>query len=542
MSKITSYTELTTPASNDMLMVVDVSDTTMASSGTTKKISVANVNLGTRPIDWANAVVDYAADNSGATDATTAINNALASGSKLVYLPAGTFLVNGSSALALATAGQVLMGAGNGLTKIQIGGSFSAAEVINITAATGAMVRDLSIVGASSTITSNPVCNGIEVQPGVAQYVVENVFTQYINGYAFEAANDGSSATISRSIIDKFWAVDCAGGMHFNGLQRTVGTTISNIVIAQIGVASGLRANNDSVLIEDSFDMVWTNCQIGIGNAGTGHAIHIKGNSSAIWFNGFDVGGFPTTLANSQCGVLIEDGGGNSAQRVRFSHGVFQTLGQGAQVSGAASRILFLDVQFVNNQTHGAQVAGTGTGIHFMRCSFSGNGAGGTGNNYDLLNSGTAAGWVDNCDFLTTTGVTAGTGAGTQNIIGMANTGTEFNFRSCHFNATGQTLANIFQKLPMSVHNSKGYNPHGSVTVSVPATGVATAAQHYDCFFYITAGTGGCTVVRNTGGEGGGASPTITIPAGAVVPVFVRAGCTITPTFTNAPTWVVDGN
>lgn len=44
--KITELTELTTPASGDYLVVVDVSDTTDSPEGTTKKVSVENLGAG----------------------------------------------------------------------------------------------------------------------------------------------------------------------------------------------------------------------------------------------------------------------------------------------------------------------------------------------------------------------------------------------------------------------------------------------------------------------------------------------------------------
>ena len=50
-----------------------------------------------------------------------------------------------------------------------------------------------------------------------------------------------------------------------------------------------------------------------------------------------------------------------------------------------------------------------------------------------------------------------------------------------------------------------------------------------------------CAIVRNTNGQGGGAGPTIIIPAGQCVPVFVTAQQNLTPTYVSAPTWVVDG-
>lgn len=45
-SKITDLTALTTPASGDFVPIVDVSDTTQASSGTTKKITYTNFSSG----------------------------------------------------------------------------------------------------------------------------------------------------------------------------------------------------------------------------------------------------------------------------------------------------------------------------------------------------------------------------------------------------------------------------------------------------------------------------------------------------------------
>lgn len=46
MSKITQYTALSAAASNDQLVIVDVDDTTMDASGTTKNITVANLLTG----------------------------------------------------------------------------------------------------------------------------------------------------------------------------------------------------------------------------------------------------------------------------------------------------------------------------------------------------------------------------------------------------------------------------------------------------------------------------------------------------------------
>jgi hypothetical protein len=61
-------------------------------------------------------------------------------------------------------------------------------------------------------------------------------------------------------------------------------------------------------------------------------------------------------------------------------------------------------------------------------------------------------------------------------------------------------------------------------------------AAIYDRTLYITAGATGTSTVAITNG------PTITIPASACVPVFLAAGGILTPTYTSAMTWVVQGN
>ena len=54
--------------------------------------------------------------------------------------------------------------------------------------------------------------------------------------------------------------------------------------------------------------------------------------------------------------------------------------------------------------------------------------------------------------------------------------------------------------------------------------------------------SGGCTIVKNTAGQGGGTGPTAHHPRRSDASgVFVPAQATITPTYTAAPTWVVDG-
>ena len=89
--------------------------------------------------------------------------------------------------------------------------------------------------------------------------------------------------------------------------------------------------------------------------------------------------------------------------------------------------------------------------------------------------------------------------------------------------------------LLLSFRNCPGINPFGNQAISVPLSTVATATLTCDSTYYITAGASACTVVVS-------GQSSITIPASTMVAVFVPANATVTPTYTDAPTWVVAGN
>lgn len=105
MGKLTGYAALATVQPDDVLPIVDVDDTAMALSGTTKKITVATLDSRWLKTDWINAVAQYGADPTGVADSTTAIQNALNAaaarvagdnplGGGTVYLPWGLYLIS----------------------------------------------------------------------------------------------------------------------------------------------------------------------------------------------------------------------------------------------------------------------------------------------------------------------------------------------------------------------------------------------------------------------------------------------------------------
>jgi hypothetical protein len=122
------------------------------------------------------------------------------------------------------------------------------------------------------------------------------------------------------------------------------------------------------------------------------------------------------------------------------------------------------------------------------------------------------------------------------------NAGSKILFEGCEFgpyfgsplthtyNLNGATGAN-----GVAFRNCPGLNPFGTQSVAVPATTVATGVLPFDCTFYVTAGSTSCAIAVS------GVS-SVTIPANAFAAIFVPAGAALTPTYTNAPTWVVAGN
>jgi len=88
--KLTDLTELTTPADNDFLYIVDVSDTTESAQGTSKKIRKDKVDSGASKENIANKQNDLTPDGTGTKYPTVdAVNNALpTSYSKIVYVNA----------------------------------------------------------------------------------------------------------------------------------------------------------------------------------------------------------------------------------------------------------------------------------------------------------------------------------------------------------------------------------------------------------------------------------------------------------------------
>ena len=125
--KITDYGALSATQPDDVLPVVDVHDFTQAGTGSTKKITVANLLATTIGISVSNPAYAGGADPTGAADSTAAfqagINAAIATGAELT-VPAGTYTI----ASTLSVTGPLRM-RGLGACLSNTNGSFLTAAV-----------------------------------------------------------------------------------------------------------------------------------------------------------------------------------------------------------------------------------------------------------------------------------------------------------------------------------------------------------------------------------------------------------------------------
>lgn len=413
-------------------------------------------------------VMDHGAAGNGTTDDSAAIVASIgllgASGG-VVYLPPGSYLLNGATVLALTTAGTVLRGAGAENTKIIIGSGFSGASAVSITSY-NCQVRDLSINGASSTTTSNPVADGIRVT-GVRRAKVDRCYFANINGWAINVAstNANGSSNAFGTQISQVYMNTCAGTVRFHGdtaQTYAMNCQVSNLQSYQGGVTTGGSANLDGIRIEDSWDVLVSNAIVWMAS-GTGSSLNVVGNSAAAFVMNLDALGPVNT---GPC-VRVQDGANGSPQNVQITGGVIQQGSIGMQISGGSKHVRVGTSRFINNATHGVQVDGTGSPVYLDNLFFSSSGSGASGSNYDINWSGTTTGFVQNCYFASPI-VAIGT-AGVQQSVNIA-AGQSVRFLGANFQGTGAASTNWFTNFPMVATRVDGTNMEhiGSLDFRLP--------------------------------------------------------------------------
>lgn len=430
----------------DPITIAQSQVTNLAADLATKAADNTVIHKG----DFVVNVKDYGAIGDGIADDTNALASAIAAVPTLyggvVYLPAGIYLLGGTTGLSIATAGTGLKGAGAEATKILIGGGLTDTAAIKITGH-NCQILDLSVSGASSTTINNPAVNGINII-GVRRTKINRCTFYYVNGWAIEATATSASSTSNPlgTQINQVYMNACSGGIHLIGnvtQNYAMNCSLTDVQSYQGGVTSGVNANLDCLRIEDAWDILVENAILW-QNAGTGSSLRIKGNSAASFINNLDALGPLTGVC-----VKIEDGPNGSPQNTQIIGGVIQKGNIGVQISGGSRQVHLSTTRIINNETHGLLVDGTATTIYVSEVFFSASGNGAAGTNYDINWSGTAVGFVTNCRFASPI-VATGT-PGVQQTINIATVGQNVRVINASFQGVGSTSTNWFTNLPSAV-------------------------------------------------------------------------------------------
>lgn len=459
---------------------------------------------------------DHGAVGDGVTSDDLALAGGLAAinstfGGKL-YLPPGKYLLTGANALSLLVAGTVIEGSGALTTQIVIGAGFTGPEVFYI-AAKNCQIKNLTIIGANTTTTSNPVCGGIKVNSVRRTRIVDCEFW-YINGWAFEAVASTTDANGNPdgTMLDRLVIRQCAGGIHFLGNTisgYSVNSFMTNIQIIQGGVTTGASANLDNIRVEDSWDILCANVMSWM-SVGTGNCLHIIGNCAAIFIKTLDALG-----PNGASCVLIEDNVNGAAQNVQIEGGVVQQGLIGIQTKGTATVISILGVRVINNQTHGISIESGQPAVNIWGVTFSGSGTAASGTNYDLNWSGSATGIVDGCRFSSAL-VATGT-AGVQSSVNIGS-GQNVRFMNIYFVGTGTTSSNRFTATPSAVlitnNGTYQFMTQLNLTGAVTSTSTISAQPSSNSNTILSSNTNGSSAFDSYRKTGDGTSAAGTGSAG----------------------------
>ena len=459
----------------------------------------------------------------GRTDDIATIAQAIAA---IGAIGGGTLLFQGlfpiSSPINLNVPNVKLVGIG-AFPVIQPLASFVGSQIINITAP-GCSVTNLTIAYANTNYAANPAANGIQIT-GAPNTLIQNVSGLYINGWLVQSS---ATNTVRNkwTLLDNVFGQLGLQGIHIVGTATNPNAahTLRNCSLDQISTGSG---NGDGFLIEDTFDTFIETAECNI-SAGSGTALHIKGNCASIHVLGF-VGGCDTPLSTGNA-ALIEAGPNGTPRQIEFVEAQIENGANGLSIT-AGTEITINGSHFEANAADGISISGNTDTVQIVGCSFNGNGATAGAGRYDLNVTTTGNVFVSNCSFLTQTGSLAG------QVNANVNAPSVHSFFSfCIFLG-----ATVFAATPGKVLACPGFNPVGSVTPpAVPASG--TAIQNTfgaDMTVYIIGGT--ITAIA-TGFTSVGTSPTGLLSSAAGVTVRLPANSWIKLTYSAAPTWAWFGD
>lgn len=235
------------------------------------------------------SVVDFGADPTGTTDATTVIQSAIDSGAKAVYFPAGTYKITSQIDL---VSDQVLFGDGQDQSIISVSGSSWAATKALSGEDTGNVeIRNLGFVGDSHASTAAVVY--LE-NTGAAKLVGPK-----ITNCSFTSLNGYGVVQVQGPITGSDWTTTTEPSSSWNTFENTI---ISNLLFtdctvpnttyayASLSLSALRRFNVDGIVIDNCqergisagyfTDGVISNCNVQTttnGNASSNpHGIYIR--------------------------------------------------------------------------------------------------------------------------------------------------------------------------------------------------------------------------------------------------------------------------
>ena len=464
---------------------------------------------------------DYGAVHDNVTDDTAAIqaavNAAQTAGGGLVWFGGYKYLIK--SSVVVSAPNVRVMGMDRVASTLTINTTFTPSGTNTGSVLGGALVftqanfctvNDLQIKGGSTaSVGANANVSGVQVIAS-RDFQCYGMEFQYLNGFGFELLG---SATLSPfasfgGTLERCHFQYCAGAMHLQSVSA--GGFGCQFWGSDIDIENNIGPL-DGCFVEDCNDVMISNFQ---------GPIHIKGGS-AIFFSNIDVG----LQSGTNIGILVESSTNGAPVRCGFYGGVITEGGPAMKISNCSG--LIISGLFINNYTtYGLEIDG-GAAIDIVGCEFNTAAAGGTGC-YDLyLNALHARINISNCTFNSNIGTSAGE---VQSPVYVAQR-TYDQFSNNTFTNGSPSTTFTGPNPPNLTNNNFGYNPVGSVSVSVGASPYSVTARPYSATYYVSGGTvtslavGGVTLTGITSG-----------------PIRVPAQASFTITHSGAPTVVGFGD
>lgn len=231
--KITSYGADAAPKGDNILIEVDPDDTSMASSGTDKKVTLSA--LGRAVTGWADLVRDFGADPTGSTSIATALSNACTAATAAqpapygLTVPPGLYKVTASQDLPYNLVLKGAGAAGGDVTGQYIGSVFQVASSFSGSYVFG--FKDTPHV-SGTTGTNGAIVSGLFIDGGA---------------YAGGSAVDGfyiygpTMCTFEHIRIARMtgWGVNASGVDSSMGEQFPFGQSWADVEVNSCGTVSG---------------------------------------------------------------------------------------------------------------------------------------------------------------------------------------------------------------------------------------------------------------------------------------------------------------